>query len=119
MLATMRPFFNEHALGPKMRPSCLVCGRNDYKAVAVSHAELPGMVVCDTCKSAQSQLAERGAERELNKMTYTELLQRTQDIFKYCKLCAAAEEREIRERLERDRQADARRQALIDATRKP
>ena len=62
MLKTMRPFFNEYALGPLAKPSCLCCGRNDYKSVAVQHAELPGIVVCDQCKHAEMQLAERDAE---------------------------------------------------------
>ncbi len=64
LLATMRPFFNTHALGPLARPSCLCCGRNDYESVAVQHAELPGVVICDKCKQATTQLAAKAEECE-------------------------------------------------------
>jgi hypothetical protein len=57
-LATMRPFFDKHALGALAKPSCLCCGRNDYKSVAVQHAELPAIVICDRCKCAEAELAK-------------------------------------------------------------
>lgn len=47
-------FFDKYALGPKWRPSCLVCGKNDYASVAIQHAELSGIIVCDSCTALRS-----------------------------------------------------------------
>lgn len=54
---TMQAFFDKYALGPKSKPSCLVCGRADYDKPAIQHLELPGIVVCEACKTARAKLA--------------------------------------------------------------
>jgi hypothetical protein len=46
-----RTFYDKHALGPMMAPSCLVCGQLPDK-VAIQHMELPGVVVCEKCRTA-------------------------------------------------------------------
>jgi hypothetical protein len=49
-------FFDKYALGPKSKPSCLVCGRDDYDAPpAIQHLELPGIVVCLKCRDAAQE----------------------------------------------------------------
>jgi hypothetical protein len=52
---TFREFFNKYALGSKLPPSCLMCGRIVHER-AVEHAELPDIYICADCK----QLAEDG-----------------------------------------------------------
>ena len=57
-----RDFWRKYALPPLGRPSCLVCGRDDYAwPPAIQHAELPGIVVCHPCRDARAtvQPAER------------------------------------------------------------
>jgi hypothetical protein len=50
---TLLEFFSKHALGPKMRPSCLVCGKTPIEwPPAIQHVELPGIVVCRGCRDA-------------------------------------------------------------------
>lgn len=49
---TMSAFFNKYALGTLAKPSCLICGRNDYAEMGIQHAELPSVVVCLPCRDA-------------------------------------------------------------------
>lgn len=58
--ATYAEFFDKHALGPKSAPSCLVCGQTTQEP-AIQHMELPGIVVCNKCRSAERELVERNA----------------------------------------------------------
>ncbi len=46
-----RQFYDKYATGPMMTPSCLCCGKLPDK-VAIKHAELPGIVVCEECRNA-------------------------------------------------------------------
>lgn len=46
-----RQFYDKYATGPMMPPSCLCCGQLPDK-VAIQHAELPGIVVCEKCRAA-------------------------------------------------------------------
>lgn len=57
-LATYRTFWEKHALGPMLTPSCLVCGQKPEK-VAIKHAELSSVVVCEKCRDAAA-----GAEQD-------------------------------------------------------
>lgn len=44
-------FYMKHAVGQKLAPSCFCCGQlSDERAV--THAELPDVFVCKTCKDA-------------------------------------------------------------------
>lgn len=52
---TLARFFAKYALGPKMPPSCLVCGRVSPWPPAIQHAELPGIVVCHSCRDAAAR----------------------------------------------------------------
>ena len=52
-LRTREEFFDRYALGPKVKPSCFVCGRDDYEwPPAIQHMELPGIVCCHKCRDA-------------------------------------------------------------------
>lgn len=53
-------FFDKYGLPPKVRPSCLVCGRSD-RETAIQHAELPSIIVCVICRDAAAT-----APREIN-----------------------------------------------------
>lgn len=44
-------FFSKHAIGGKLPPSCIVCGQVCEKP-AISHMELPDIVVCFICRDA-------------------------------------------------------------------
>lgn len=58
---TLAAFFGKYALGPKERPSCLVCGHTPEQwPPAIQHAELPGIVVCFPCRDA-AQSAQKAA----------------------------------------------------------
>ena len=48
---TYRRFFERYALGPMRKPSCLVCGQLPEE-VAITHGDLPGIVVCKKCRDA-------------------------------------------------------------------
>jgi len=51
----LQQFHTKYALGPKLPPSCLVCGQQTNpvtRPVAIQHAELPGIVVCTKCRDA-------------------------------------------------------------------
>lgn len=51
-------FFAKHALGQMLPPSCFVCGQSmEGRTVAVQHLELPDVVCCEKCKSAEQRLA--------------------------------------------------------------
>lgn len=56
-----RAFYDKHALGPMMVPSCLVCGQLP-EVVAIQHMELPGVVVCEKCRTAAKPQAPAVAE---------------------------------------------------------
>ncbi|WP_395406239.1 hypothetical protein ACHMW6_06085 [Pseudoduganella sp. UC29_106] len=48
---TERKFYNKHATGPMLPPSCFCCGKLPNR-IAIRHMELPGIVVCEDCRSA-------------------------------------------------------------------
>lgn len=122
MLSTMRPFFEKHALGPKAKPSCLVCGRNDYESVAIQHMELPGIVVCALCKKAEADLARVTAERDACSMSSNaykcELEALKQDAERYRK-CRRNDGFYFSSDRMTDDEIDARIDNLDDAARKP
>lgn len=64
-------FFHKHALGPMLAPSCLVCGCLPL-AVAIQHGELPGIVVCASCRDKVAAPATEQA-----KETLTQAVERT------------------------------------------
>ena len=49
--AIFKAFFDEHAIGSKGLPSCLLCGyaEPDRQRWAVTHAELPDIYICKSC----------------------------------------------------------------------
>ena len=49
-------FFNKHALGSMLPPSCLVCGHSqpNREEWGITHAELPNIIVCLKCRDAAS-----------------------------------------------------------------
>lgn len=48
-------FYMKHAVGQKLAPSCFCCGQlRDERAV--THAELPDVFVCKTCKDATERV---------------------------------------------------------------
>lgn len=49
---TYAAFFNRHALGSKLPPSCLVCGQAQPSrdTWAIINMELPNIIVCTTCR---------------------------------------------------------------------
>jgi hypothetical protein len=50
---TLADFYDKHALGPKLPPSCLCCGHSMAgRETAIQHAELPGIVICRQCRDA-------------------------------------------------------------------
>jgi hypothetical protein len=55
----LQQFHTKHALGTLAAPSCFCCGKQTSasRLVAVKHLELPGMVICQKCKTA-SQAVE-------------------------------------------------------------
>jgi hypothetical protein len=50
-------FFSKYAIGPKLPPSCFVCGQIVIEP-AVTHAELPGIICCKRCKDAADRAAQ-------------------------------------------------------------
>jgi len=48
---TLAKFFDKHALGSKVKPSCLACG-SDKNEIATRHLELPDIYICDKCVEA-------------------------------------------------------------------
>lgn len=51
----LQAFHLKHALGPMLAPSCLCCGQQTHpltRPVAIKHGELPGIVICATCRDA-------------------------------------------------------------------
>lgn len=44
-------FFSKYAIGGKMKPSCLVCGAQEFPP-GITHAELPDITVCFSCRDA-------------------------------------------------------------------
>lgn len=51
---TFRAFWEKHALGSKLPPSCLCCGQVKGNR-AIQHAELPDIYICDDCRTAAMQ----------------------------------------------------------------
>jgi hypothetical protein len=43
-------FYRQYALPPSYKPSCLVCGRNDYAQAGITHSDIPSVVVCLACR---------------------------------------------------------------------
>jgi transcription elongation factor Elf1 len=66
-LRELERFYRAYAMPLPNTPSCLVCGRNDYKQVAIKHTELPSVVVCLQCRdramvaAAPSEIARDAA----------------------------------------------------------
>src|SRR5258708_6443649 len=57
--AALPAFFGQPALRQLTKPSCLVCGRNDFAwPPAIQHAELLGVVVCHPCRDARAYAVE-------------------------------------------------------------
>jgi hypothetical protein len=54
-------FYAKHALGSKLAPSCLTCGKGDVTEPAIRHLELPDIVVCAECAE---KLSVRTAEAQ-------------------------------------------------------
>ena len=52
-------FWNKHAMPPMLCPSCLVCGQTTPpERAAITHMELPGIVVCFTCRDRATKSPE-------------------------------------------------------------
>lgn len=63
-------FFRKYAIGDKFDPSCLVCGvKTPAMAAAITHAELPGIVVCDKCAKG----ARGAADPETKQITLKDI----------------------------------------------
>jgi hypothetical protein len=77
-LATMRPFWTKHALGPLAKPSCLCCGKSDYESVAVKHMELPGVVICAECKRAEEELAAVRDDLTISQHCHKKMVERAE-----------------------------------------
>ena len=84
--ATYHQFFSKPALGGLALPSCLVCGQQ--KLAAITHQELPEIVVCVDCHAAKHLLAELEAQ------LLTALRQRNDE----CALRQSTEKAYVRER---------------------
>lgn len=46
---TLAAFFSKYAIGPKVEASCFACGHTGERSI--THLELPGVYVCETCVS--------------------------------------------------------------------
>jgi len=55
----LQQFHTKHALSSMRAPSCFCCGKQTSAArpVAVQHLELPGIVICQECKTASQEPA--------------------------------------------------------------
>jgi hypothetical protein len=56
----LQAFHIKHALGPMLAPSCLCCGQQTHpvtRPVAIKHGELPGIVICETCRELAARQA--------------------------------------------------------------
>lgn len=49
---------------PKVKPSCIVCGRSDYDEPAIKHMVIGSVVVCAPCRDAPSRLDALTADRD-------------------------------------------------------
>jgi hypothetical protein len=70
--AELSGFFSKHGIGPKTKPSCLVCGKVAERPYAIQHMELPGVVVCLDCANAVRaatvvRLSDQTAESDLDR----------------------------------------------------
>ena len=57
----LHKFFDKHALGSKLAPSCLVCGQTLTDSPGIGHMELSGVVICKTCHAQPATIAEQAA----------------------------------------------------------
>lgn len=55
----LHKFFTKYALGPLLSPSCLCCGKTCHEP-AISHTELPVIVICKKCRDAAISAGEEG-----------------------------------------------------------
>ncbi len=52
----LQQFHTKHAMGPLAAPSCFCCGQSTQGIdIGVRHLELPGIVICEPCKTAASK----------------------------------------------------------------
>lgn len=65
-METAHAFWHKHALGPLAAPSCLCCGKLPDE-VAIRHMELPGVVICKTCRDAALAASPAPAPQEPDK----------------------------------------------------
>jgi hypothetical protein len=59
----LQAFHEKHALGPMLAPSCLCCGQQTHpvmRPAAIKHGELPGIVICETCRNLAARPAPEG-----------------------------------------------------------
>jgi hypothetical protein len=71
-----REFWQKHANGPMLPPSCLCCGKLPDE-VAIKHLELPGIVICRACRDAAlAQPAAPVVDGELPPLTFDAWLDR-------------------------------------------
>lgn len=68
--AAYAAFFDKYALGPKLAPSCLRCGRSTQgRELGIQHIELPGIVICAECCAAPAvDEAAASAMREVSEL---------------------------------------------------
>lgn len=52
---TLAEFFKRHGIISKAMPLCFVCGGPSVWPPPKQHAELPNMIVCDSCLNARSE----------------------------------------------------------------
>lgn len=65
--APLQQFHSKHALGSMLAPSCLVCGNQTHaytRPAVIQHLELPGIVVCESCRVSSQELTAAQAERD-------------------------------------------------------
>ncbi len=68
-----KEFWEKHALGSKLCPSCLLCGQQRPREQwAIQHGELPDIYICEPCVTAARSASGK----------HTELLQRIHDDLK-------------------------------------
>jgi len=65
-------FHERHAFGPMMAPSCLCCGKLPDK-VAIKHLELPGIVICESCRDKALASPSPAASMEVQGLTEAEI----------------------------------------------
>jgi hypothetical protein len=69
----LQQFHSKHAMGPLAAPSCLCCGRSTQGVeIGVQHLELPGVVICEPCKTAASRSPAAGVAGGVDAVTESE-----------------------------------------------